>query len=55
MPQLEKVLYIPGAVGLLRGHGVRRIAFLLVAIPVVTTMVAYLAPSSGPLTQGNRT
>jgi hypothetical protein len=47
MPQLEKVLYTPGAVGLLRGHGLRRIAVLLVAVAGLAGAVTYIAPASG--------
>jgi hypothetical protein len=47
MSQLDKVLFSPGAVGPLRGLGMRRIAVLLVGITAVAALVAYLAYASG--------
>src|SRR5262245_17973425 len=47
MSQLDKVLVSVGAVGLLRGRRMGRIAVLLVAIPAVAVGVAYLARASG--------
>ena len=47
MSQLEKALYTPGAFGLLRGHRLRRIAVLLVAVAALPGGVAYIAPASG--------
>jgi Cytochrome P460 len=47
MPQLEKVLYTPGAVGLWQGHGMRRIAVLLGAVAGLACAVAYVTPASG--------
>jgi len=44
MSQLEKVLYTPDAFGLLRGHRLRRIAVLLVAVAALAGGVAYIAP-----------
>src|SRR6516164_6905292 len=49
MSQLEKVLYTPGAFCLLRGHRLRRIAFLLVAVTALAGGAAYIAPASGQL------
>ena len=37
MSQLEKVLYTPDAFGLLRGHRLRRIDVLLVAVAALAT------------------
>jgi hypothetical protein len=48
MSQLEKVLYTPGAFGLLRGQRLRRIAVLLVAVAALAGGVAYIASASGP-------
>jgi hypothetical protein len=47
MSQFEKVLHTPGALGLLRGHRLRRIAVLLVAVAALVGGVAYIAPASG--------
>jgi len=46
MSQLEKVLHTPGALGLLRGHRLRRIAVLLVAVAALAGGVAYIASAS---------
>ena len=47
MSQLEEVLYTPGAFGLLRGHRLRRIAVLLVAVAALAGGVAYITRASG--------
>jgi hypothetical protein len=47
MSQLEKVLYTQGALGLLRGHRLRRIALLLVAAAALAGGLVYLAAASG--------
>ena len=47
MFQFDKVLFSAGAVGLLRGRRMRRIAVLLVAITAVAAGAAYLARASG--------
>ena len=47
MSQLDKVLFSAGAVGLLRGRRMRRIAVLLVAVAALAGGVAYIAPASG--------
>src|SRR5262249_41436901 len=47
MSQLEKALYTPDAFGLLRGHRLRWIAVLLVAVAALAGGVAYIAPASG--------
>jgi hypothetical protein len=47
MSQLEKVLCTPGAFGLFRGHRLRRIAVLLVAVAALAGGVAYIASASG--------
>ena len=46
MSRLEKVLYTPDAFGPLRGHRLRRIAVLLVAVAALAGGVAYIAPAS---------
>jgi hypothetical protein len=46
MSQLEKMLCTPDAFGLLRGHPLRRIAVLLVAVAALAGGVAYIAPAS---------
>ena len=45
MSQLEKVLYTPDAFGLLRGHRLRRIAVLLVAVAALAGGVAFITPA----------
>ena len=47
MSQLKKVLHTPGAFGLLRGHHMRRIAVLLVAVTALASEIAYTAAAPG--------
>jgi hypothetical protein len=47
MSPLEKVLSTPGVYGLSRGHRMRRIAALLVAVTALAGGVAYIAPAHG--------
>ena len=47
MSQLEKVLYTPDAFGTLRGHRLRRIAVLLVAVAALAGGVLLSLPPEG--------
>jgi Cytochrome P460 len=48
MSQLEKVSNTPGALGLLRGHRLRRIAVLLVWVAALAGGVGYIAAAGQP-------